>query len=258
MGTRLSRERFEAPAMWCRSPASRGALRDCAYFAADEERLIGVTYYARAADAFAYILLARDEHGRFQAFANRGVFVSARAAEAAIREALTQLEGRPTPEVPMRPETRPGVDLFARLPRARLSPKFVNLRDSRNASAGRELLAEIGRWVVDLDGNLVRDFQTTGFDGRVWELYLFAALTELDFGFDRTDPVPDFRLTKNEAKVFIEAVTANPTGGVEFAINGPPPPPPEPARFSRSLTSSAHTACRPHGRRVPRGSPRSR
>jgi hypothetical protein len=167
--------------MWCRSPGSREAPRDCAYFSVDDERLIGATYYARDADAFAYILLARDAYGRFQAFANQGLFVSARAAKAAIREALSRLADKPTPEVPMRPDTRPGVDLFEVLPRAKLNPKFVKLRDSRNASAGRELLTEIGRWLVDLDGNFVRDFQTTGVDGRVWELFLFAALTELDF-----------------------------------------------------------------------------
>jgi len=227
MVTSISRERFEALAMWCRSPGSREALRDCAYFSVDGERLIGATYYVRDADAFAYILLARDAHGRFQGFANRGVFVSARAAEAAIREALSGLANKPTPEVPMRSDTRAGVDLFEVLSKAKLNPKFVNLRDSRNASAGRELLAEIGRWFVDLDGNFVRDFQTTGFDGRVWELFLFAALTELDFAFDRSDAVPDFRISKGEAKLFVEAVTANPTAGAEFAIDGPPPPPPE-------------------------------
>lgn len=213
--------------MWCRSPGSRQALRDCAFFSTDDERVIGATYYLRDADAFAYILLARDAHGRFQGFANQGVFVSARAAEVAIREVLGGLAGAPTPNVPMRPDTRVGIDLFSEIPKAKLNPKFVNLRDSRNASAARELMAEIGRWVVDLDGNFVRDFQTTGFDGRVWELFLFAALTELDFGFDRSDAVPDFRVLKGERKLFIEAVTANPTAGVEFAIDGPPPPPPE-------------------------------
>jgi hypothetical protein len=44
---------------------------------------------------------------------------------------------------------------------------------------------------------------------------------------DRSDAVPDFRLTKGEAKVFVEAVTANATGNVEFDITKPPPGPPE-------------------------------
>jgi hypothetical protein len=74
---------------------------------------------------------------------------------------------------------------------------------------------------------MVKDFQTTGFDSRTWELYLFAAFKSLDFGLDRSDAVPDFRLTNGEAKVFVEAVTANATGNVEFDITKPPPGPPE-------------------------------
>jgi hypothetical protein len=227
MVTRMSRERFEALTTWCRSPGSRKLLNNCACFSSENERLIGATYYVRRANAFAYILLARDAHRRFQAFINRGPFVSARLAEAEIRKALTDLAKVPTPEVPMQPASPTGIDLFATIPGAKLSPKFLNLRDSRNASAARDLLTEIGRWVVDLDRNLVRDFQTTGFDGRIWELFLFAALKELDFGFDHSDAVPDFRLTKGEVKLFVEAVTANSTGGAQFTIDGPPPPPPE-------------------------------
>ena len=227
MVTLISRERFEALASWCRNPGSRGSLRDCAFYSGDDERLLGATYYISEAERFAYVLLARDAHGRFQAFANQGAWLSARGVDAAIREELGALVTEPTPEVPIWPDTRPGVDLFASVSGARLNRKFVNLRDGRNASAARELLTEIGRWLVDLDGNLVRDFQTTGFDGRVWEIFLFAALTALDFGFDRSDAVPDFRLVKGEAKLFVEAVTANPTGGVEFDVSEPPPPRPQ-------------------------------
>lgn len=227
MSMRMSAERFEALAMWCRTPGSRASLRDCAHFSINGEQLIGATYYLSEADKFAFVLLARDELGRYQAFENEGVFLSARAAEAAILSRLEALSKQPPPKVPMRPDTRRGVDLFEIIPSTKLNPKFINLRDSRNASAGRELLAEVGRWLVDLDGNFVRDFQTSGMDARVWELFLFAVLTSLDFGFDRSDAVPDFRVQKRNSKVFIEAVTANPTGGVEHPIDVPPPLPPE-------------------------------
>ena len=88
-------------------------------------------------------------------------------------------------------------------------------------------MREISHWVVDLDGNLVRDFQTTGFDARIWEVYLFAAFSALNFGFDRSAAIPDFRLVRGEVKVFVEAVTANPTGGIEFNTKEMPPDPPE-------------------------------
>src|SRR5580700_6293259 len=130
MVTRIAEARFEAFAMWCRSPGSRKSLANCSFFSADNERLIGAVYYIREPDKFAYILLARDKFERYQGFDNRGVFSTARAAERAIVKRLSALEREPTPEVPMRPDTRKGLDLFARLPRARLNPKFVGLRDT--------------------------------------------------------------------------------------------------------------------------------
>jgi len=223
----MTEARFEALAMWCRNPASRGVLANCGFFSADDERLIGASYYVKEADRFAFILLARDAHGRYQGFANQGIYPSRRAADAAVTAALTGLADEETPNVPMRPDTRVGVDLFVPIAGAKLNAKFLHLRDSRNQSAARELLREIGPWAVDLDGNLVRDFQTTGFDARTWELYLLAAFTELGFGFDRSDAVPDYRLVKDDAKIFVEATTANPTGGREFDIRGAPPPPPD-------------------------------
>jgi hypothetical protein len=196
-------------------------------FSADNERLIGAVYYIRAIDHFAYVLLARDKLERYQAFSNIGPFPTARAAEQAIIARLLTLEGEPAPEVPMRSDARRGVDLFAPISGGKLNSRFLVLRDSRNSSAARELLREFAHWVVDLDGNLVRDFQTTGFDARIWELYLRAVFTALDFNFDRSSAVPDFRLTREEVKIFVEAVTANPTGSVEFDVKKMPPDPPE-------------------------------
>lgn len=227
MVTRITEARFEARAMWCRNPGTRDELANLSFFSGDGDRIIGAVYYIRSVDRFAYVLLARDILGRYQAFDNRGIFSTARAAETAIQARLSNLEDQTTPEVPMRPDTRKGVDLFAPISGAKLNPKFVNLRDIRNTSAARELLREISPWVIDLDGNLVRDFQTTGFDARIWELYLLTAFTALDFGFDRTASVPDFRLIRGDAKVFVEAVTANATGGIEFDIKEMPPDPPE-------------------------------
>jgi hypothetical protein len=252
MVTRITEARFQALAMWCRSPASRSVLADKSFWSAAEEGVIGATYYIADAKRFGYVLLARDKHGRYQAFEEVRPFTSARAADIKIAARLAELEGGSLPEPPMRPDTRPGVDLFTLIEGADLNPKFLNLRDGRNSSAARELLQEIGRWVVDMDGNLVRDFQTTGFDARTWEIYLFAAFKELGFGLDRTAAVPDFRLVRDDTKLFVEAVTANPTGVVQVDIKEPPPPPPEdfqrylehdmPQKFGSPLASKLRKA----------------
>ena len=36
----------------------------------------------------------------------------------------------------------------------------------------------------DVDGNFVQQFQSTGFDARLWELYLYALFTEQGYGFE--------------------------------------------------------------------------
>jgi hypothetical protein len=61
----------------------------------------------------------------------------------------------------------------------------------------------------DRDGNFREQFQTSGFDARVWELYLFAALEEAGFKIDQPDPAPDFLLTRAELRWALEATTAN-------------------------------------------------
>jgi len=66
-------------------------------------------------------------------------------------------------------------------------------------------------WFKDPDGNFVEQFQSTGFNGRFWELYLFALLAELRHGVNRDHPAPDFLCTSIFGQFFIEAVTANPT-----------------------------------------------
>lgn len=44
------------------------------------------------------------------------------------------------------------------------------------------------RWHQDVDGNFIEQVQSNGFDARIWELYLFATLTEA--GLEVTQPVP--------------------------------------------------------------------
>ncbi|WP_253506657.1 hypothetical protein [Paenibacillus xylanexedens] len=63
----------------------------------------------------------------------------------------------------------------------------------------------------DIDGNFVEQFQTTGFDARVFELYLFAYLLESDYKIKRNYERPDFLVEKDGLTVAIEATTVNPT-----------------------------------------------
>ncbi len=97
------------------------------------------------------------------------------------------------------------------VPAQRLNPNFVRLREHEFFSPARGIIEEMMRWYEDADGNFVQQFQTTGFDARIWELYLFASFREMFYTIERTQPVPDFACVNPGAKFFVEAVTVNPT-----------------------------------------------
>ena len=105
MVTRMTEERFEALAMWCRAPGAREVLPNCSFFSADGEQRIGATFFARDSDLFAYVLLARDAHGQYQGFEESKAFHTLRAAEAAIKPRLDEPASEPTPDVLMRKDT---------------------------------------------------------------------------------------------------------------------------------------------------------
>ena len=54
----------------------------------------------------------------------------------------------------------------------KLHPNFKILAESDSYSPARGIIKELSFAFTDLDGNYRKDFQTTGFDGRLWELYL--------------------------------------------------------------------------------------
>lgn len=226
MVTRITLNRFEVLASWEQSDEFRQQTSLKSAWATKDEDALGGVYFIESESVFTYVLLTRDKSSRYRGFFMAHPRRTARAAEASVRDDLALIESgeKPAPEL----EGKDGeVDLFGATGARELNDKFVNLRDSVHSSASREIMSKLMHWFDDPDGNFVKDFQTTGFDGRLWELFLFAAFSEMGFTLDRSKPTPDFRLNKGDQEVFVEAVTANPSFGEQFDISGPPPPPPE-------------------------------
>ena len=64
------------------------------------------------------------------------------------------------------------------------------------------------------DRNFVSDMQTSNFDARLWELYLFACFKEQGAKVSQDVVSPDFLIEREGAQAYIEAVTAsNPSRG---------------------------------------------
>lgn len=74
-----------------------------------------------------------------------------------------------------------------------------------------QLIKEIAKEFIDIDENLVEQFQTTGFNQRLWEILLYQFFKENGFNIRREGDNPDFFISKNIIKIAVEAVTSNPT-----------------------------------------------
>jgi hypothetical protein len=74
------------------------------------------------------------------------------------------------------------------------------------------MIQEMMPHLEDTDGNFVEQFQTSGFDARLWELYLFAYFREARLLVTRPKPAPDFRVQRFDDVVYVEAVTTGRSG----------------------------------------------
>ena len=95
----------------------------------------------------------------------------------------------------------------------KLNSNFKRLMDDPSYHPGRQMLAYIYQDFIDLDGNFLEQFQTTGFDARFFELYLFAYFTKSGFEVEQVYQSPDFMVTRDGLTVAVEATTVNPSEG---------------------------------------------
>jgi hypothetical protein len=180
------------------------------WFEADNERLIA-TLIVDTDEEFSGIVLAQDLKDRYRYVAQTGYFDGPEDAVMALDLVMQELIPRLEEERAQADEVGPAVDFFAPVvDESRLHPSFREITSGTAFSAARGIISAMMRWHEDVDGNFVEQFQTTGFDARLWELYLFAVLTEAGFDLTNPKPAPDFLATGLLGEFAIEATTVNP------------------------------------------------
>lgn len=162
-----------------------------------------------------WAILGRDETGVFRAFDLKVSIPSLDDARSLLHAKIAEISATNAKEFPQGDNNRRKQEILVPcVAPEKLHLNFRALLDGPSYSAARGLLAELSFAFKDRDGNFRKDFQTTGFDGRLWEIYLYAYLYEQKFEVDDKQPVPDFIAEKGHIRVAIEAVTVNPTPGV--------------------------------------------
>lgn len=97
-----------------------------------------------------------------------------------------------------------------------LHEQFVLLNNCELFDPAKNLISQIASEMSDEDGNFVEQFQTQGFEARLWELFLNNFFLENDFEVVPMER-PDFKIKKNDIEIFVEASTSNPTDGDKYS-----------------------------------------
>jgi hypothetical protein len=149
------------------------------------------------------MLMVRDAAGRFTPAGAVRQFATIRGA----RNAVSAILGAPADELV--DVGFAGTDLFTPVaPAASLHSYFRRLGIVPHAKPAQRVLAEIAPWIRSGDPHFVREFQTHGFDQRLWEIYLWACFREAGFEVEQLEH-PDFLLSKKATPLFsVEATTA--------------------------------------------------
>ena len=219
----ITEVRFEALGGYCRRPETLFFAEEVRWLQARNEDVLVTVIRDRVDDDFSAILLARDLKLRYR-WIDMTAFVDSpagalAAAEPKVTAALADLdEQRAQGDEKGKP-----IDFFTPVVAAeKLHPDFVHLNSLEGYSPAKELIIPMMRWYEDADGNFIEQFQTTGFDARMWELYLFAMLIESGYVLNRDEPIPDFVARGLLGEMCVEATTVNPTRDKAGTIIPPP------------------------------------
>ena len=229
---RISKARFEA-LTFSTLPFAWVVAEDMEWYSDQDENVLGVLCRDRQDDDWGYVVLGRDERSVFRGIETEVSMPDADSARKSLHLRLSFYAVSGDKIFPQGDENlRKKLELFRRVVREEeLNQNFLVLSDGKGYSSAKELIAEIAYSFVDTDGNYIQQFQTKGFDARLWELFLYALLHENDFQIDRSYAAPDYLCMKLGLNVFIEAVTVNPTQGEE-ASRVTPETEPDPVKLA--------------------------
>lgn len=199
-------KRFNAFIGQSRSPVAAYVGRELAWYSNTEETVIGVLILDMADNDYAAVILGRDEGGRFRAFDTDSCMQTKDEAIEWLMRMMKWHTGKGQKIFPQG-DTGKGVEIFIPIvPIEKQHPYFITLTREPGFSSAKAIINEIMPHFIDVDGNFIEQFQSTGFDSRLWELYLSSYLSEEQFFVKREHNAPEFIVEKNGEKVAIEAV----------------------------------------------------
>ena len=222
MVKKLTKFQFQSFPHPVRPDAHKCLIEEHERYVDDSECTLGILFRDRIDDDWGYVILQPDDQSVFVAIRVDSSFED---IESAREHLLAQMDylcsdfttSRKIRSQPTKARVVGNSDPFIPVvPRSKLNPMFGLVTNLDGFAPARGMIKEVYSTYSDRDGNFLEQLQTSGFDSRIWELYLHTYL--IDSGFNLHPSVsPDFIVSKAQTTIGIEAVTANPTQG--FAMD---------------------------------------
>ena len=231
----ITRARFNIYTLGTRRAGIEHLADERSYWASHDERLLGLVVRDQIDDDFSWMVLARDQNGCFRCANLRVDFKTGPLAEEALFEEIDRVvtSGDIDTYGTQGDETNAPVNLL-RPPTdfdpEKLHPYFRLVLEDPGREPARKVFEEIGPWLAPQDPHLVKEFQTKGFDQRLWEIFLWAALREFYLNVEHLE-APDFHCTGSGIDFCIEATTAAPSDAGALAEHPMPKTIEETAKF---------------------------
>lgn len=219
----ISTARFEA-LCFMRRPTIKFYAEEREWYSDQDENVLGIVLLDKIDHDWSYVVLGRDELARFSAIHQDVSYPTVDKAREALHTQMLEygLAGETVFPQGLDHKRQKIFQLFHPIqPIEKQHPDFVFLSKATGYSCAKGILAEIAYTFEDPDGNYIEQFQGNGFDARLWELYLYAALHENDFNINRKFHAPDYLCEKDGVPLVIEATTVNPTQDGEVVKEDP-------------------------------------
>lgn len=199
----ISKNQYDLYVFFTRSNLAEYFNEELEWYMNDAKTLWGVVCLDRNDQNYTVIFSARDENRQIRCIDVKVDIESIEKARTFLFERAKQLE---TEMICEKSKNVVG-DLFSpKVKKTKLCETFCFVSESPAHSAARNVINEILPHFLDVDGNFIEQFQTTGFDARLWELYLFCYFNEEGIKINRKYSAPDFLLDDNGREVSVEAV----------------------------------------------------
>lgn len=208
---KINRERFDAFVRFARSPQAVALLHELEWFESEKHQVLA-TLIIDLDQEFSGLIFAPDLDEKYRCVSWTSPSASSANALDNIKKAIESVEADFENIRVQGDESGKPTDFFKPVVKAkRLNPSFKSLLEDRSLSAAKSMIEVMMRWHDDQDGNFVDQFQSTGFDMRIWELYLLAVFVEAGYKVSSPNPAPDFLLEGADCTFTVEATTINPS-----------------------------------------------